>query len=320
MNFQGLIKIESHDWYFDVAMKKAKTKTDEVRSSLRSKTPRLNKSKTIEIEKIRVIDSTIRGFFDKIVKNYPSFDELPEFYKQLAKLTLELELVKKSLGGISWANKKIREFSKKYEILIKKTQDLTKVNRLRNEYLGRIGSVLKQVKKELSLLEETRKTMKAYPTIKTELKTLCIAGFPNVGKSTLLAKLTSSTPEINTYAFTTKRLLVGYLKKSYHKVQLIDTPGTLNRVDKMNEVEIQAYLAMRYVADSIIYVFDLTEEYPIKEQLKLYKNVKKLRKPIFCYLSKTDILDKELVDEFKKENKELDFLSLEDLKELKKIL
>ena len=62
---------------------------------------------------------------------------------------------------------------------------------------------------------------------------------------------------------------MGYLVKDKKKVQLIDTPGTLKRFDKMNVIEQRAHLAMKYCADMIIYIFDLTEPYPIEEQRKL---------------------------------------------------
>jgi nucleolar GTP-binding protein len=75
------------------------------------------------------------------------------------------------------------------------------------------------------------------------------------------------------------------------KVQFIDTPGTLARPDKMNNIEKQAYLAIKYVADLVIYIFDLTETYPVEDQKKLLENFKEFRKPIIFYLSKTDLLE-----------------------------
>ncbi|MBI5881054.1 50S ribosome-binding GTPase, partial [archaeon] len=125
---------------------------------------------------------------------------------------------------------------------------------------------------------------------KTKTFTVAIAGFPNVGKTTLLSKLTGSTPEIANYAFTTRNLNMGYAEINNHKVQFIDTPGTLNRFEKMNPIERQAYLAIKYCADIVIFVFDMGDStYPLEQQQKLLTTVEKFGKDMIIYLSKTDI-------------------------------
>ena len=100
--------------------------------------------------------------------------------------------------------------------------------------------------------------------------------------------------------------MIGYIEN----IQLLDTPGTLNRFNKMNDIEQQAYLVMKLVAEKIIYIFDLTEPYPLKDQIKLYERIKELGKPVIIYLSKTDILDKKKVNEFKKKYEAVDINGL----------
>ncbi|HIH39669.1 TPA: hypothetical protein HA219_03040, partial [Candidatus Woesearchaeota archaeon] len=79
-------------------------------------------------------------------------------------------------------------------------------------------------------------------------------------------------------------------------------------------------LAVKYVAEAVIYVFDLTETaYSLEDQITLYNELKKSRKPIIIYLSKTDILEREKADEFKKKFKAA-IDNLDDLKEeIKKV-
>lgn len=137
---------------------------------------------------------------------------------------------------------------------------------MQKEAIGRISSTIKKIKKELLFLEQARRVMKDFPTIKTKLTTIAIAGFPNVGKSTLLSQLTTARPQIANYAFTTTIINIGYTTINHNKLQFVDTPGTLNRIDKMNTVELQAHIALRYAAEHIIYVFDLTEGYALKDQ------------------------------------------------------
>lgn len=312
MNFQDLKKIEKPDFYIDLAMRRSREKAKQIRSS-KLKGSRLDKSRYIETRKIEVIKDTISNHMTKILKSYPSIDQLPEFYLELVKCTLDYPTLKKSLGALGWAIKKTEEFFRIYSSKINKCTDLLKINQFRREYFGRFASFIKQVSKELQYLEYARKIMKRYPTIKTSIPTIGIAGFPNIGKTTLLYKLTGSKPKIRDYAFTTLGINIAYYIKDDVRIQFVDTPGTLNRFNKMNEIEQVAYLALKLVAEKIIYIFDLTEPYPIKDQIKLYRELKKLDKPIVCYLSKTDILEKEKVDEFLKKYK---CVNLDELKKL----
>ena len=138
------------------------------------------------------------------------------------------------------------------------------------------------------------------------MKTIAIMGFPNVGKTTLLYKLTGSKPEIKEYAFTTKGVNIGYFRTEKERLQMIDTPGTLARFDKMNDIEKIAVLVAKYLAEKFIYVFDLTEaSYPLSDQIRLFNDIKGYNKEIIVYLSKTDIIDLKKVKEFKLKNEKM---------------
>ena len=300
MNFQDLRTVENSQFYLDTAFNRASKKASLVRSGL--KRDPLTKSKRVEEARMICAKDNIVNALDSIITSFPNLDNLPEFYDELVKATLDYEQMKKALASISWARKKTQELSTDFLRklrFIKEKEDALKV---RNQFYGRISSVLKRVNKHFLLLEKMRKSMKDFPAIKTSVYTVAIAGFPNVGKSTLLSKLTTSKPEIKNYAFTTKKLNVGYMTSEDVKVQFVDTPGTLNRFNKMNQIEKQAFLAIKYVADIIVYIFDLTDVYPIKDQKKLLERLKEFDKEIVLYLSKTDILDKKIVDDFKEKH------------------
>ena len=299
MNFQDLKTVEKADFYLDVAFKQANNRASVLRSSLKSHN-RLEKSKRIELARIEKINGVLIKHMDNIIKSFPNIDNLAEFYIELVKITLEYSELKKSLGAVNWAKKTIADIFRKYHSKIRGTRDYQRVSGVRKEFSGRISSVMKQINKNLTFLEECRKIMKSYPAVKTGMFTVAIAGFPNVGKTTLLTKLTSSKAEIREYAFTTKTLNLGYFEQDFQKIQFIDTPGTLNRFNKMNDIEKMAYLAIKYQTDVIVYIFDLTETYPIEEQKQLLKTLEDFDKPIIIYLSKTDIVDKKVLATFRK--------------------
>ena len=299
MNFQDLKNIEDAQLYLDLAIKKAEEKASLLRQSIRlTSVSRTTKSKRIEIDKLRVIKEVLCGKLHEIYSKFPNLDNLPEFYTQIIALNLDVDKLKNALGSVSWAERTIKKVILTNTIKIKASGDQGEISKLGSSALGRISSIMKQINKFLKFIEESRKVMRNFPAVKTSLFTIAIAGFPNVGKSTLLSKLTSATPEIKTYAFTTKTLNMGYAINNYNKIQFIDTPGTLARFEKMNIIEKQAFLAMKYASQMIIYVFDLSETYSLEDQTRLLEQIQDIDKTILIYLSKTDIVDKKVVDKF----------------------
>ncbi|MBA3044281.1 hypothetical protein FP804_04000, partial [archaeon] len=147
----------------------------------------------------------------------------------------------------------------------------------KKEVYGRISSVVKQVSDDLLFLNTVREKLRSIPAIEN-IPTVVVAGYPNVGKSLLVRKISSGKPKIAAYPFTTKGVSVGHFKIKYRKYQVIDTPGLLDReFSKRNQIEKQAVLALRHLANVIVFIIDPTEHcgYPLNVQLKLLDDIKK---------------------------------------------
>ncbi len=300
MGFQEITPIHTGEQYLDIAIRRANKKT----SQKKVQGPRIEKIKTLELTKVAIVRDILDSRLKGIMKEFPKISDLTPFYQKLVEYTIGKDKLKIELSKIKLTKTKISDVFKRDNQKLKKTNNLKNIHAIKNGFYGRAASLLKNI--DYKFLQQTRKILQSFPTIKSKYKQIAIAGFPNVGKSTLLAKLTGSKPEIAAYAFTTKEIRVGYL----NDLQLLDTPGTLNRFNKMNAIEQQAYLVMKLVAKEIIYIFDLTEPYPLKDQIRLYERLKELNKPVIVYLSKTDILDKKKIDEFKKKYEVIDFNKL----------
>jgi len=306
MNFQSLVKVETPRFYLDVAFRRANNKLKLARQKIIKN--RFEKSKQLELLRIEIINDSLINSLKNILVSFPSIDSMPKFYNELVKVTLDYPNLKKSLGAVNWCSNKIANFFIIYKNKIKNTKDAGKINQYRREFNGRVSSVLKQITENLRYLEESRRIMKEYPIIKTSLFTAVITGFPNVGKTTLMYKLSGSKPEINSYPFTTRNLNLAFV----NNIQLIDAPGALDRFGKMNNIEKQAYLALKYCCDLIIYVIDLTEPYPLDKQLNLLNNLKEYNKDMLIYLSKQDLIDKNKFDEFSKRYNALNIKELSE--------
>ncbi|MHA1835586.1 MAG: GTPase, partial [Candidatus Odinarchaeia archaeon] len=129
---------------------------------------------------------------------------------------------------------------------------------------------------------------------------------PNVGKSTFVKKASSASPEIADYPFTTKKIKIGHFEDEGEKIQIIDTPGLLERpIDEKNKIELQSILALKYLADAVIFLFDPSETcgYPISNQLALFEQIRKLLSDIviFPIINKVDVSPDDVVEKLEKQ-------------------
>jgi len=241
------------------------------------------KKKTIIAKKDSFTENIISNL-EKYVKHFPSIDQLPLFYQDILDIKIDVNKLRKSLGAIDWARKTCQMIYSKQSKALRKSMKIEFLKQKQNEIYGRISSVVKQINKELILLSEAQNLMRNLPTI-TNIPTVVIAGYPNVGKSSILRCLSAAKPEIAQYPFTTKEIHVGHIEKTENYIikrfQLIDTPGLLDRsLSKRNEIEMQAIAALTHLADLIVFVLDNTETcgYSIKDQMNLLSQLEKMFK------------------------------------------
>jgi nucleolar GTP-binding protein len=305
MNFQLLQGIRTSDQYLESAFKYARKMSDQHSSYKNSK---VRAAIEREVIKITAINKYVQGELGAVLKKYPQISELSDVYRKLISCYIVSDDYKEALGNVTWVVQRVKHLSNIYAKKIKMAKEMNVVTRESIAYYGRISSVFKQVKKSFTKLESYRRKLKLLPDIKDGCVNVVIFGFPNVGKSTLLSNLTPAKPQIAPYAFTTKGINVGYSKIGHTKFQFFDTPGTLNRFEKMNDIERQAYILIHEIAEYIIYVFDPTDTYSVKDQEVLFNSLP--NKKIITYLSKTDLAD---TNEVRSLNARFKTISLEEL-------
>ncbi|MCI4331364.1 MAG: 50S ribosome-binding GTPase [Thermoplasmata archaeon] len=137
-------------------------------------------------------------------------------------------------------------------------------------FYGRLASFLREIDPDLLLLRRIHAFLKARPRLDPAVPTVVVAGFPNVGKSSLVARLSSATPKIADYPFTTLALAVGHADLGFDRLQVVDTPGVLGR-RQVNDAESEAEAAVTRAASVVLFVIDPTATcgYPIADQERL---------------------------------------------------
>ena len=147
-----------------------------------------------------------------------------------------------------------------------------------------------------------------------ELKVLAdvgLVGFPNAGKSTLLSVITSAKPKIADYEFTTLKPNLGIVEyRDFKSFVMADIPGIIEGAAEgkglghyfLRHIERNSNLLFLIPADSK----DISKEYEILlDELRRY-NPELLDKDRLICISKSDMLDDELIDEMREElNKDL---------------
>ncbi len=251
----------------------------------------INYKKEKVILKLTSVQERLMGDMKRIVESFPVYEDIPSFYQELFLCYFSVNGYKHDLSNINWLMHRVEQFSNIYAKKIKCSLDPEEMETFLKQFYGRINSMFSQVSKSFENLESVRRKMKEMPEIKDNLLNVAIFGFPNVGKSTLLGKLTPAKPKIANYAFTTLGINVGYADLGARKIQILDVPGTLNRFEVMNDVEKQAYLVVNKIADIIIYIFDPSETYSLEEQKALYDTITDNSK-VMVYCSKTDLVKK----------------------------
>ena len=146
-----------------------------------------------------------------------------------------------------------------------------------------------------------------------ELKVLAdvgLVGLPNAGKSTLLSVLSSAHPKIADYPFTTLTPNLGVVKyKDYQSFIMADIPGI---VEGAADGKGLGCRFLRHIERNAILLFlipvdtkDIKKEYEMLLKELEKHNPKLMEKDKLIAISKTDIVDKEMIEEFKKELSEL---------------
>jgi GTPase len=133
-----------------------------------------------------------------------------------------------------------------------------------------------------------------------------LVGLPNAGKSTLLSKLTNAKPKIGDYPFTTLTPNLGIVEmRNGHVFRIADIPGIIEGAHRGQGLGL-SFLQHIERVKIILFMIDSTESDPaynlslLKSELNIY-NKELINKPYYIILTKSDLVEKEYLDEVKNE-------------------
>jgi len=162
---------------------------------------------------------------------------------------------------------------------------------------------------------DLQRSLRSAPIVQLDTPAVVLVGAPNVGKSSIVRALSSATPEVNNYPFTTRGMTLGHVEvfwsdesaiakavvpdsdRKLNKIsvdvevgkyafsqlcQVMDSPGILIREndDDRNEMEALTLAAMQHLPTAVMYVMDLSggagdKCSSVEDQLELRRQMRK---------------------------------------------
>ena len=137
-----------------------------------------------------------------------------------------------------------------------------------------------------------------------QLKTIAdigIIGLPNAGKSSLLASLTSATPKIANYKFTTLNPNLGVAMYDNKEITLADIPGLIEGAHQGTGLGIK-FLKHIERCKALLHLIDVSENDLINSYLQVRDEMGKysselLKKQEIIVFNKIDLIDKDKIKE-----------------------
>uniref|UniRef100_A0AAV1TWY3 Nucleolar GTP-binding protein 1 n=1 Tax=Peronospora matthiolae TaxID=2874970 RepID=A0AAV1TWY3_9STRA len=288
-NFKKIQTVPTANDFIDIVLTRTQRKTPTVIHP----TYAISRIRAFYMRKVKFTQQTCQEKLSQIIDDFPRLDDLHPFYADLINILYDRDHYKLALGQVNTARALIDNIAKDYVRMIKYGDSLYRCKQLKRAALGRMCTLLKKQKASLEYLEEVRKHLSRLPSIDPNTRTLLITGFPNVGKSSFMNKVTRADVDVQPYAFTTKALYVGHLDYKYLRWQVIDTPGILDHaLEDRNTIEMQAVTALAHLQASVLFFMDISEQcgFTIEQQLSLFENIRPLfaNKPLVLVCNKID--------------------------------
>ncbi|KAJ2882568.1 Nucleolar GTP-binding protein 1 [Coemansia aciculifera] len=289
-NFKRIAPVPESSDFLDIVLSKTQRKTPTVIHP----GYKITRIRQFYMRKVKFTQETFDEKLRQILEEFPVLDNVHPFYADLMNVLYDKDHYKLALGQINTAKHLIDAVGKDYLRLLKFGDSLYRCKQLKRAALGRMATIMKRQKDSLSYLEQVRQHLARLPSIDPNTRTLIVCGYPNVGKSSFMNKVTRADVDVQPYAFTTKSLFVGHMDYKYLRWQVIDTPGILDHpLEERNTIEMQSITALAHLRAAVLFFVDLSEQcgYSIQDQMSLFASIKPLfaNKPTLLVISKTDV-------------------------------
>ena len=274
---------------------------EEILEKIKSRYPRRRRYRTLldaELARLQMIHDIVISKTDFIRELVKILDNLHPFFRALIRIEFAEEELRSAIKCIVKSRKLAGEFWDKYRYVLLASESPSELKRVAAEARGRILSQLKRCRRALDTLRSLTVFLSRLPAIDPTLRTIIVAGAPSTGKSTFVASASRARPRVSPFPFTTRSVHVGHHYIGNLKIQIVDTPGLLDRpFEEMNPIERRAAAALTHIPGPILLLIDVSGA-PMLEVERQFRILEFLRntlknKPIYLMINKIDIADED---------------------------
>lgn len=278
--------------------------------------PRMDSVSSVCKARLQLASATIEKGINLCTERLPALDNMHPLERAMVRLTLEGG--EEQYRGAAEALRKVVRRANDAERMgvarISKAKNTAGVTEAHNAALEQIERDLEPGGLGAKALQDVASIVKLLYKVETldPFQPCCaMVGAPNVGKSSIIRKLSKAEPAVHMYPFTTRALLVGHMelpgrmKHTGKWLQVADTPGLLPREDHHRKpVELLTIALLEHLRTSfppmIVFVVDPTEHcgFSIQQQMLLRHEIKERfpSHPWLDVLSKHDVAHNEDAD------------------------
>ena len=138
----------------------------------------------------------------------------------------------------------------------------TQKNKATNAHIGKLKAKIAQLKNKEEKAAASAKSAgpaKGFEVRKSGDASVALVGFPSVGKSTLISKVTDAKSETGSFAFTTLTCIPGLMEHKGAKIQILDLPGLIKGAAE-GKGRGKEILGVIRSCDMVLYIVDPFQE------------------------------------------------------------
>lgn len=227
---------------------------------------RIDRGRSLTLRKITRASSVLLRHLSRRRAPFRKWDTFSPFTQALLTARLGEGQLERSMRRLRVAEERLLRFRAEEERRIPRIEEKDDFRKSLKRYYGRASSVLHEIEEDIVVLERGQSILRRSPVLDASATTLVVIGLPNVGKSSLVSLLSSASPKVAAYPFTTLNAIVGHATLTRAgATQMVDTPGLLERDGRpvrgatAVQAEREAIAAIESTEGPIVFLIDPSE-------------------------------------------------------------